>query len=101
MMSLFNFGFSSKKKNDKGGKENVEDGPSSDIQSENVDQAPAAPGDVAIGSGASASGDPGRRGPVMNESDGDPTNIRPIFWDFKFRPTVNHMQFLYNGTLLM
>ena len=54
-MSLLNFGFSSKKKNDKGGKENVEDRPSSDIQSENVDQAPAAPDDVATGSGASAS----------------------------------------------
>ena len=52
-MSLFNFGFSSKK-NDKGGKENVEDRPSFDIQSENVDQAPAVPGDVATGSGASA-----------------------------------------------
>ena len=56
-----------KKKNDKGGKENVEDRPSSDIQSENVDQAPAAPGDVATGSGASASGDPGPRGPVRDE----------------------------------
>ena len=77
-MSLFNFGFSSKKKNDKGEKENVhvEDRPSSDIQSENVDQAPAAPGDVATGSGASASGDPGPRGPVRDERvwrrDGDP-----------------------------
>ena len=48
-------------------KENVEDRPSSDIQNENVDQAPAAPGDVATGSGASASGDPGPRGPVRDE----------------------------------
>ena len=48
-MSLFNFDFLIKKENDKGGKENGEDRPSSDIQSENDDQAPAAPGDVATG----------------------------------------------------
>ena len=75
-MSLFNFGFSSKKKNDKGGKDNVEDRPN--VSSDNVDQAPAAPGDVATGSRASASGDPGPRGPVMNESDGDPIGNTPI-----------------------